>query len=95
MLYIIVKRSKIAPLCISVETVEVGFFVTGFETHQIIGVEMSTGGSTQSNVKSFLTIYLSVNSYTEYLIIKLSKFKKAKKLITFEKVVLNSQIIME
>jgi hypothetical protein len=52
------KRSKIAPLCISVETV-----VTGLETVQIQGVEISTGGSTESNVRSFkafLTIYLSV-----------------------------------
>jgi hypothetical protein len=52
------KRSKIAPLCISIETV-----VTGLETVQIQGVEISTGGSTESNVRSFkafLTIYLSV-----------------------------------
>jgi hypothetical protein len=60
---IIFKRSKIAALCISIETVEVVFFVTGLETLQILGVEMSTGGSTQSNVRSFeafLTIYLSI-----------------------------------
>jgi hypothetical protein len=33
------------------------------ETLQILGVEMSTGGSTESNVRSFesfLTIYLSI-----------------------------------
>jgi hypothetical protein len=57
------KRSKIAPLCISIETVEVAFFVTGLETVQIQGVEISTGGSTESNVRSFkafLTIYLSI-----------------------------------
>jgi hypothetical protein len=29
-------------LCISLETVEVAFFVTGLETFQIQGVEMST-----------------------------------------------------
>jgi hypothetical protein len=44
----------------------VAFFVTGvtgLETLQIQGVEMSTGGSTESNVRSFeafLTIYLSI-----------------------------------
>jgi hypothetical protein len=37
---------------ISIETVEVAFFVTGLETLQILGVEMSTG-STESNVRSF------------------------------------------
>jgi hypothetical protein len=50
-------------LCISIETVEVAFFVTVLETLQILGVEMSTGGSTESNVGSFeafLTIYLSI-----------------------------------
>jgi hypothetical protein len=43
--------------------VEVAFFVTGLETLQILGVEMSRGGSTESNVRSFeafLTIYLSI-----------------------------------
>jgi hypothetical protein len=45
----IFKRSKIATLCISTETVEVAFFVT----FQILGVEMSTGGSTEFNVRSF------------------------------------------
>jgi hypothetical protein len=57
------KRSKITPLCISKETVEVAFFVNGFETLQILGVEISTGDSTESNVRSFeafLTIYLSI-----------------------------------
>jgi hypothetical protein len=49
----IFRRSKIAPLCISIETVEVAFFVTGLETLQILGVEMFTGGSTESNVGSF------------------------------------------
>jgi hypothetical protein len=59
----IFMRSTIEPLCISIETVEVAFFVTGLETLQILGGEMSTGGSTQSNVRSFeafLTIYLSI-----------------------------------
>jgi hypothetical protein len=58
----IFKRSKTAPLCISIETVRVAFFVTGLETLQILGVEMSTGGSTESDVRSseaFLMIYLS------------------------------------
>jgi hypothetical protein len=39
---------------------------------------MSTGGLTESNVRSFeafLTIYLSIN-YTKYLIITLSLLKK-------------------
>jgi hypothetical protein len=48
-------------LCISIETVEVAFFVTGPETFQIQAVEMSTGGSTKSNVMSFeaiLTIFV-------------------------------------
>jgi hypothetical protein len=49
---LIFKRSKIAPLCISIETVEVAFFVTGLETLQMLGIEMSTGGSTKSNVNS-------------------------------------------
>jgi hypothetical protein len=43
---------------------------------------MSTGGSTQSNVRyfeAFLTIYLSIHSYTKYLIIKLSLLKEASK----------------
>jgi hypothetical protein len=47
--------------CICIKTVEVGFFVTRLDTLQILGVEMSTGGSTESNVRSFeafLTIYL-------------------------------------
>jgi hypothetical protein len=59
----IFKRSKIAPLCISIETLEVAFFVTGLETVQILGVEMSTGGSIESNVRSFeafFTIYLLI-----------------------------------
>jgi ABC-type arginine transport system permease subunit len=54
---------KITLLCISIETVEVGFFVTGVETLQILGVELSTGGSTKSNLRSFqafFTIYLSI-----------------------------------
>jgi hypothetical protein len=44
-------------------TVEVAFFVTELETLQILGVEMSTGGSTELNVRSFeafLTVYLSI-----------------------------------
>jgi hypothetical protein len=34
-------------LCISIETVEVLFFVTGLETLQVLGVEMSTDASTK------------------------------------------------
>jgi hypothetical protein len=48
---------------ISIETVEVAFFVTELKTLQILGVEMSTGDLTESNVRSFealLTIYLSI-----------------------------------
>jgi hypothetical protein len=45
-------RSKIVPLCISIETVEVAFFLTGLETLQIQGVEMSTDG--RSMLKSKL-----------------------------------------
>jgi hypothetical protein len=40
----IFKRSKIAPLCISIETVKVAFFfLSGVEIFQILGVEVSTG----------------------------------------------------
>jgi hypothetical protein len=81
--FFIFKRAKIARLCISIGTIEVAFFfVTGLETLQTLGVEMSTGagGSTESNVTSFvafLTIYLSI--ITQYFIIKLSLIKKAPK----------------
>jgi hypothetical protein len=37
---------------VSTKTVEVAFFVTGLERLQIQGVEMPTGGSTESNVRS-------------------------------------------
>jgi hypothetical protein len=40
-LYFIFKQSKIAPLCISIETVEMAFFWSGLETLQILGAEMS------------------------------------------------------
>jgi hypothetical protein len=53
-------------LCISIETVEVAFFfVNGLETLQILRGEMFTGGSTESNVRSFeafLTIYLAITT---------------------------------
>jgi hypothetical protein len=49
-MYFIFKRSKTAPLSISIETVEVAFFVTGLETLQILRVEMFAGGWTESNV---------------------------------------------
>jgi hypothetical protein len=78
-MHFIFNRSKIAALYISEETIEVAFFVKGLEILQIQGVEMSTGGSTESNVRSFeafLMIYLFNNNYTKYLIIKLSLLKK-------------------
>jgi hypothetical protein len=49
----------------SVKTVEVAFF-NRLDTLQVLGVEMSTGGSTESNVRlfeAFLTIYLSIIYY--------------------------------
>jgi hypothetical protein len=58
------------------ETVEVFFFVTGFETLQILGVEMSTSGSTESNVRSFeafLNIFLII---ILFLLKKISKKAK-------------------
>jgi hypothetical protein len=78
------KRSKIAPLRISIEQVKVAFFLSGVEVLQVLGVKMSRGGSIESNVRSFelfVTIYLSITSinYTKYLIIKLSLLKKASK----------------
>jgi hypothetical protein len=57
-----IKNNERKAKKISIETVEVAFFVSGLETLQILGVEMSTG-STESNVRSceaFLTIYLSI-----------------------------------
>jgi hypothetical protein len=66
-------------LCISIETVEVAFFVTGLETLQIQGVKISTGGSTALNIRSFeafLTIYLSIATRNMYLIIKASEKAK-------------------
>jgi hypothetical protein len=42
-----------APLCISIETVNVAFFFqSGVETLQVLGVEVSTGASTELNVRS-------------------------------------------
>jgi hypothetical protein len=61
--YFIIKRSKIAPLVISIETVKIAFFVSGVEILQVLGVKVSTGGSTESNVRSFqafVTIYLTI-----------------------------------
>jgi hypothetical protein len=43
----IYKRSKIAPLCISINTVNVSFFLSGVE---VLGIEVSRGDSTESNV---------------------------------------------
>jgi hypothetical protein len=40
---------QIGPLCISIETVKViFFFVSGVEILQVLGVEVSIGGSTES-----------------------------------------------
>jgi hypothetical protein len=49
---IIFERWKIAPLCTSIETVKSGcfFFVSRVEILQVLGVEVSTGESTESNV---------------------------------------------
>jgi hypothetical protein len=48
----------------SIETVNVAFFFqSGVETLQVLGVEVSTGASTELNVRSletFVTIYLSI-----------------------------------
>jgi hypothetical protein len=53
------------------QAVENRAFVTGLETLQILGVEISTGDSTESNVRSFEAFF--INNYTKYvcLIIKL------------------------
>jgi hypothetical protein len=80
----IFKQSKIALLCISIETLKVAFFVKKVEILQVLGVKVSTGGSTELNVRSFealVTIYLSITivNYTKYLIIKLSPLKKSLK----------------
>jgi hypothetical protein len=58
--YLLSSSGRKWRLCvpISIETVEVTFFVIGLETLQIQGVEMSTGGPTES-FEAFLTIYLS------------------------------------
>jgi hypothetical protein len=50
----IFKRSKIAPLCISIETVKATFFESGVEIFQVLGVEVST----------VVTIYLSITIIT-------------------------------
>jgi hypothetical protein len=60
---------KITPMCISIETVKVAFFLSGVEVVQVLEVEVSIGGPTKSNVKSFeafITIYLSItrNKYS-------------------------------
>jgi hypothetical protein len=65
---------KIYLFFVSIQTVEVALFVTGVETLQILGVEMSTGGSTESNVRSFeafLTTYLSL--ITGFMDVELGK----------------------
>jgi hypothetical protein len=59
------------------------FFVSEVEILQVLGLEVSTGGLTESSVRSFeafVTIYLSITiiNYTKYVIIKLSLLKKAK-----------------
>jgi hypothetical protein len=35
------------------------FFVTGLETFQILGVEMSTGGTIESNVRAFEAFFIN------------------------------------
>jgi hypothetical protein len=56
-------------LCIAIETLEVAFFVTGLETLQIQGVEMSKDGSTQSKVRSFEAFQSSKDGTTYYFLL--------------------------
>jgi hypothetical protein len=42
------------------------FFVTGLETLQVLGVEMSTGGSTESNVIWSISHDLFIDNYMKY-----------------------------
>jgi hypothetical protein len=62
--YFLSSRSRKELLRVSLyKRLKCFFFVTGLETLQIQGVKMSTGGSSESNVRSFeafLTIYLSI-----------------------------------
>jgi hypothetical protein len=54
----------------------VALFVTGVETLQILGVEMSTGGLTESNVRSFeafLTTYEYISLITGFMYVELGK----------------------
>jgi hypothetical protein len=57
--FLLSSNGQLAPLCISIETVEVAFF-TGLETLQILGVEMSTGESNVRSFEAFITIYISI-----------------------------------
>jgi hypothetical protein len=57
------RMSKITSLCISIETVKAAFFSERSRNTSSLGVKVSTGGSTESNVRSFeafVTIYLSI-----------------------------------
>jgi hypothetical protein len=64
------------------EMVKWHFFLSGVEILRVLGIEVSTNGSTKSNVGSFeafVTIYLSITiiNCTKYLIIKLSLLTKS------------------
>jgi hypothetical protein len=63
----ICKRSKIAALCISIETVKVSFFLSGVEVLQVLGVEVS-----QRRLDPVKCKIITIINYTKYLIIKLS-----------------------
>jgi hypothetical protein len=59
----IFKRSKSHLSVSSTETVKMVFFLSEVEVLQVLGVEVSGGGSNESNVRSFeafVTIYLSI-----------------------------------
>jgi hypothetical protein len=58
---------------IQIKTVKVAFFLSGVEVLQVIGVEVSIGGSTESNVTSFeafVTIYLSITRNISVAVVK-------------------------
>jgi hypothetical protein len=46
------------------------------ETLQILGIEMFTGGSTESNVRSFLTLHEKCNMYIIKSLLKKKPIKK-------------------
>jgi hypothetical protein len=63
---IIFKQWKMAPLCISIETVKSGcfFFVSRVEILHVLGVEVSTGELDRvkctRSFEAFVAIYLSI-----------------------------------